>query len=482
MVRPSPRSTLQRLALSFVVTFAGLELLLRLLGNDGLFSTPHVMLGPKMADLVLLRVALAFVGIDLALGVVLIHAVWRRLKSERALPLPERVPPVSVLLPVWNEGAGVRATLEAWVAQRGLDFEVLVGDDGSTDGSVAALASQLGFEARGAHEWAGLINGIAVRLFQLPHAGKGATLNALARHARHDVLVTIDADTVPTEGSLARLAAAFVDDEVDLATGVVTISNGRRNYLTGNQSAEYLKNAFSRIAWSQLDALEQVPGAFAAIRASTFRAAGGFPEDSLTEDYELTWRCVQAGLDRQRPPKVVTVLRAQVFTEGPTTVKGFIAQRTRWFAGFLSTLWRFKHLVGRGAGGSYGLVRFPLKVIDAILPALAFASLIILVRGGVETALGVSRLSIALFLVRWVWDLVVFGLALRMARELGEPARTDVASPSRPMAWALTTIEALTYVWFKHAAALRGFVFAFARVRRWEASRVPESSAAADAR
>jgi cellulose synthase/poly-beta-1,6-N-acetylglucosamine synthase-like glycosyltransferase len=125
---------------------------------------------------------------------------------------------------------------------------------------------------------------------------------------------------------------------------VVSIANGRENWLTGNQSAEYLKNALVRIAWASLGGLDQLPGAFTGVRTDVFHAAGGFPEDSLTEDYELAYRVMAFGVRRGRPPEVACVLRAQVFTHGPSTTRGFIRQRTRWFAGFLTTLARFRSM------------------------------------------------------------------------------------------------------------------------------------------
>ncbi len=464
-VARSPWKTALEVLLSFVAVFTALELFVIDIGVDPI--------GARMADVASLQAALAFVGIDLAVGLVLLRTLVKRLRSERELEVTGDVPAVSVLLPLWNEGVGARATIEAWAAQRGATHEVLVGDDGSSDGSTLALVEALGLAPVAAQQWAGVVNETPVQFFRLPHAGKGATLNALARRATHGVLVTVDADTLPTEGSLRRLAAAFRDDDVDMATGVVSIANGRGGWLLGNQSAEYLKNALVRVAWATLGGLDQVPGAFTGIRASVFQAVGGLPEDSLTEDYELTFRVMELGVQRGRAPKVVTVLRAQVFTQGPATVRGFVRQRTRWFAGFISTLVKFRKLVLDPRAGAYGLVRLPLKVVDAVLPALAFLSLVVLVRGGAVSALGISRLSMALFLVRWLWDLAIFGLALQASKWLGNVASTERAAPVRPLAWVLTGLEALTYVWLKHVAALRGTVWALWRSRRWEPSREP---------
>lgn len=119
-----------------------------------------------------------------------------------------------------------------------------------------------------------------------------------------------------------------------------------------------------------------------ALRATEFHAAGGFPTDSLTEDSELAFRLIARGAETGRPPVVVAVVGAQVFTEVPVTLAGFVRQRTRWFAGFLTTLFRFHRLVLDSRGGGFGIVRLPLMVVDAVLTLVALASLVVLVREG----------------------------------------------------------------------------------------------------
>jgi cellulose synthase/poly-beta-1,6-N-acetylglucosamine synthase-like glycosyltransferase len=419
----------------------------------------------------LLAIAVFFIGYDVALGLVLIGTLVTSFRSAVRTTTVAEPPAVSVLIAAWNEVEALSDTVRRWAAQDGVRFEILVGDDGSTDGTVAGLVRDLGLARVGADSFAGDLDGVPVRVFSLPHGGKGATLNALAPHAQHAVLVTIDADTTPAPHALSLVARAFVDADVDVATGVVSIRNGRAGWLLANQSAEYLKNAWVRIAWSALGALEQVPGAFLGIRAPLFASAGGFPTDSLTEDYELTFRCLVHGLVLGRTPVVVVVPAAQVFTDGPGTVAGFIRQRTRWFAGFLTTLFRFRALIGRRGTGAFGLVRLPLKLVDAVLPAIAFASLVVLVSGGVHAAFGIMRVSIVLFAVRWVWDLFVYACATLSSDRLGSPEMSAAAAPPSLLGWVLTALEALTYVWFKHFAALRGIVWAVRRVQTWETSR-----------
>ena len=443
-----------------------------------------------------LRIAVVFVGYDLAIGLVLLPAIAVRLACDRRLVArPAEVTPVSILVAAYQEEACIVDTVARAAAslERGHEgVEIVVGDDGSTDGTLRALgkAFSLGEPGeRGARRGVVITpSGARVPLvvLSLPHRGKGATLNALAAVARHPVLVTLDADTWPEAGAIDGLAAAFVDPRVGMAAGVVMVKNGRSNWLTRHQSAEYLKNALVRIGWASLGGLDQVPGAFSGIRAELLRSAGGFPTDSLTEDYEVTFRVMRAGAASVRQggvlPLVVCVTEARVWTDGPTTFSGFVRQRTRWFAGFLSTLYRFRGLLFEPGTGTFGFVRLPLKVLDAVLPLLAFASLAVLLHGGIEGVARVSRASLFLFAVRWMWDLFVYALATFAAAHLGRPDH-ELASSSSPgpvLAWLGTATEALSFVWLKHVATLRGFSWAARRARTWEGSRASPPSESID--
>jgi len=433
-----------------------------------------------------LHVAVFFVAYDIAVGGVLLAVVWRRLRRDRSVAtLSGDVPPASVLIAAFNEAGdarttGIVATVRAIAAQSGLAFEILVGDDGSRDGTYEAVVRAFGLEAVSEEAVGSVVradrSAVVVRAVRLGHAGKGATLNALAARAHHPVLITMDADTTPAPSALAHLASAFTDPKVEAAAGVVSVRNAG-SILTRHQYAEYVKNSIVRIGWSGLGGLEQVPGAFAGIRADAFAQAGGFPTDSLTEDYELTYRLVDHGLSKGYVPLVVTVPRAQVFTDVPETFRGFIRQRTRWFAGFLSTLYRFRHLLFRSGAGGFGVMRLPLKLIDAVVPVLAFISLAVVMRGAGSPVLAVSALAMGLFTLRWVWDLFFYGAALHLARELGDADETAKVAPHLAAGWLCTATEVATYMWLKHAAVLRAYGWVVGRVRTWESSREPAGEA-----
>jgi cellulose synthase/poly-beta-1,6-N-acetylglucosamine synthase-like glycosyltransferase len=397
---------------------------------------------------------------------------------------------VSVLIAAYNEASdsedrGIVATVRALAAQTCVSFEVLVGDDGSQDRTYDSLVHAFDLRATEDGHRGELVRtdgtGVPIRSFRFAHAGKGATLNALASRASHEVLVTLDADTMPGAYALSSLASAFDDPRVEMAAGVLSVRSAD-SLLARYQRAEYRKNAVMRLGWSALGALEQVPGAFAGVRAASFREAGGFPTDSLTEDYEIAYRLVQRFAATGRVPIVVTVPSARAFTDVPTTVGGLLRQRTRWFAGFLSTLFRFRGLIGQTRAGGFGVVRFPLKVFEALMPILAFASLFAIVHAAGSPVLSVSRIALGIVVVKWLWDLTFYAVALRLGGRVGAPGPGDLADDARSKEWICAMTEAFTYIWIRYLAALRAYGWVMRRVRTWEPSRPSSGRAGPSAR
>ena len=462
-------------ALSLAGTMAIVELFMR--RGLGAYAAPS------------LHLVAFFVGYDLAVGNLILFAAARRFARERAagpLPAPAQVPPASVLVAAYDEARGIVTTVRELARQQGLLFDIWVGDDGSSDGTSGALVAAFDLrpvEGGDTHE--GWVRGsetgaVALHVVRLPHRGKGATLNALAARAPHPVLITVDADTRPADLALARMASAFVDPAVDSAAGMVIVRNPR-SWLTRHQAAEYLKTSVVRIGWSSLGALEQVPGAFAGLRATSFRAAGGFPTDSLTEDYEMTFRLLDLGVRSGRFPVVVTVPDAKVYTDVPDTFRGFVRQRTRWFAGFLTTLVRFRHLIGSPAAQSvrswcacrsssstrcsrwWPSVRSSSSSMDATAPRCS----------------PISRVTLGLFLMRWVWDLAFYARGAAHQPRLPRPAgaRRSTTAPAsdglalhRDRGAHLRLVEARGGASARTAGPLR-------RTKRWEPSREPQGQA-----
>jgi hypothetical protein len=125
-------------------------------------------------------------------------AFYRRLPAAPSAPAGAR-PGVSVLIPARNEEHNLRATLEAVLASTGIDLEVIVLDDHSTDGTAAIVRNLAGRDGRLQLETAP----------DLPAGwcGKQHACHVLAGLARHPLLVFLDADVRLAPDALARMAA-----------------------------------------------------------------------------------------------------------------------------------------------------------------------------------------------------------------------------------------------------------------------------------
>ncbi len=417
-----------------------------------------------------LHLALLFVAWDLSTNAFVSMLSLRGAHRESASKATTATLPVSVLVAAWNEESSVVQTVHSVLGQAGIELEVLVGDDGSSDATRARLIEAFTLQEVRPRVFASSDGRVVLHAF--PHRGKGHTLESLRVVAAHPVLITVDADTVLGTAALQRLAACFGDARVEAAAGSVIVREPG-GALTHFQFAEYLRNTFLRRGWSEGGVLEQVPGALAAIRASALAKAGGFPIDSITEDYEVAYRLYARAAEEGRVIRIPTIPSARAYTDPPRTLSGLIRQRTRWFAGFLTTFWRFRRLLLSPSAGAFGLVRLPIKLTDALLPLLGLASLatllFALVTGTLEGDWWLSGTSLTLLVLRAIADLSLHRLAIRA--HLQAEGRIPELEAKLSRLWVYALLDAWTYGWLKHVIVLRAYPFAYSKARHWERSR-----------
>jgi hypothetical protein len=154
---------------------------------------------------------LAYAALALALLPALVTAV--NLAVFRAPPPcgPGPRPRVSLLIPARNEENNIGAALDTALASEGVDLEVVVLDDGSTDRTAAIVAAHMQRDAR-------------LRLVAAPPlppgwCGKQHACHVLSGHARHPLLVFADADVRLAPDALARIAGLLERGGLDLASG-----------------------------------------------------------------------------------------------------------------------------------------------------------------------------------------------------------------------------------------------------------------------
>ena len=416
---------------------------------------------------------LGYFSYEVGLSVLLVASAWFGLRARRrrasAAPSDGRLQPapLTVMIAAHNERSCIFDTLQSVFSQADVDLEVIIASDGSTDGMNEALIERYALAATTGvgRRW----RGENLCLLALPKIGKGGALNAALAEVDTTVVATLDADTRLAPGALAALVEAFGSLDVTAAGGFVYVRNAAGGpWLVRYQYWEYVKNFMWRIGLAHLGVCLQVSGAFGAFRTDVLRELGGFSGASLVEDYEVIYRMHERLRRDGRRYRVEVVPEAAAYTEPPDTVPAFVHQRTRWFAGFLQTLWEYRRMVGDPKMGAMGFLMLPIKCVDAILPLWGALSLAILLAATIGGSAHWQRATLALFLTRWIIDLLLAALMWTWHRRLFPGRGREL--PAAVLAMHMAT-EGLVFNWFRQIAVLNAYSWFVRRVRKWHQPR-----------
>ncbi len=271
---------------------------------------------------------------------------------QRLQPRPEGFPPpVSIVVPAYNEAAGIEQAVRSLASSDYPEFEVIVVDDGSTDGT-GDLVDFLCLSR--------------VRVIWERNRGKAEALNTGVAAAKHDLIAAVDADTVFEEGTLGALVRPFADPGVGAVAGNTKVGN-RRSLLGLWQHIDYVTGFnLDRRLYDVLGCMPTVPGAVGAFRKSALVEVGGFSSDTLAEDTDLTIALGRRGW------KVVYAEDARGFTETPASLGALWRQRYRWSFGTMQSVWKHKRALLRRREGPIGTIGLPYLILFQIaLPLMA---------------------------------------------------------------------------------------------------------------
>jgi cellulose synthase/poly-beta-1,6-N-acetylglucosamine synthase-like glycosyltransferase/peptidoglycan/xylan/chitin deacetylase (PgdA/CDA1 family) len=270
--------------------------------------------------------------------------------------------PVSVIVPAYNEKEGIEAAVRSLAGGDYPAIEVVVVDDGSTDGT-AALVEQMRLRN--------------VRVVRVPNGGKANALNTGVALAKHDLIVTVDGDTIFEPDSIRELVQPFADPAVGAIAGNVKVGN-RERMVAAWQHIEYVIGFnLDRRLYEVLGCMPTVPGAIGAFRREALAQVGGVSDETLAEDTDVTMALCRAGW------KVVYAEKAKAWTEAPATLEQLYRQRYRWSYGTMQAMWKHRRaLWDSGPSGRFGRVGLPfLALFGVALPMLAPVVDIMLVYG-----------------------------------------------------------------------------------------------------
>jgi poly-beta-1,6-N-acetyl-D-glucosamine synthase len=365
-------------------------------------------------------------------GALLFHL----LEERRAFPDPEGDwPGVTILIPAYNEEAVIATTVGAALAVDYPELQVLVLDDGSHDGTVAAARAAAAGDPR-------------CEVIPDPvNRGKADRLNDGFRRARNDLVVVTDADT-----HLHPLAVQFLVARISRSPLVVAVAGAphvtNRGSLLSSMQVLEAASIIGLIRRTQAltGRVGVVAGVLAIFRREPVLAVGGYVPRMATEDIELTWRLLLAGWHTAYEP------RALVGMQVPTTVPALWAQRKRWARGQGEVLythlrklirWRNHHMWLLGAEALASLIW-----ISLLFTAFLVSFIELLVHG-----------SAHIFGLGLAWGVAIAVIAtVQLTIAIGIEYRYD---PSGLRAFLLAPIYPLAFWLVGGAAALHSEVRAF---------------------
>jgi cellulose synthase/poly-beta-1,6-N-acetylglucosamine synthase-like glycosyltransferase len=374
----------------------------------------------------------------LLLYVAALGAVRQRMQAQVIEDLPRAYsglePPVSILVPAYNEEATIATSVRSMLQLDYPEFEVIVVNDGSRDGTMEALREAFALVPFAEAYWRRVevkpLRGIYrstrfpnLRVIDKDNGGKADALNAGINASRFPLFCGVDADSILERSSLRSVVAPFLEDPTVIASGgTVRIANGctvRNGFLESIalpsrllpllQIVEYLRAfLFGRMGWTPFNAVLIISGAFGLFRKETVVAAGGYRSDTVGEDMELVVRLHRMHRATGTPYRIVFVPDPICWTEAPESLRVLRSQRTRWQRGLAESLTLNLGLAFSRRGGAAGWLAFPFMVLFELLgPVIEVGGYVIMLAG---LALGVvSGAALAAFL------LLAIGLGIAMS-------------------------------------------------------------------
>lgn len=286
----------------------------------------------------------------------------------RILAGSAQAPSISIIAPAYNEGATIIENVRSLLSIHYTNLEVIIVNDGSKDDSLQKLISAYNLypaeyfvyqqiRTKNIRNVYKSRNNIYRKLIVVDkeNGGKADALNVGVNIAKNNYIVCIDVDCILEQDALLKLAKPFLENSgqrVIATGGVIRIANnceiegGRLinvrlpgQFLPRVQTLEYIR-AFllGRMAWSRLNGLLLISGAFGAFDREIVIKCGGYDHKTVGEDMELVVRMRRYMEELNLPYKVAFIPDPLCWTEAPASFKILGRQRNRWTRGTIETL------------------------------------------------------------------------------------------------------------------------------------------------
>jgi biofilm PGA synthesis N-glycosyltransferase PgaC len=332
------------------------------------------------------------------------------LTDYRLLAESADAPSISILAPAYNEGHTIVENVRSLLSIYYTNLEIIIINDGSKDDSLEKLIAiydlyPIEYFYNELIQTKEIINVYKshnpvykrLKVVDKKNGGKADALNMGVNIAINDYIVCIDVDCILEQDAILKLAKPFMEysnERVIAAGGVVRIANScdvengkliqihlPTNFLARVQALEYTR-AFllGRMAWSRLNGLLLISGAFGAFEKEIVIEAGGYNTKTVGEDIELLVR-MRRYMEEKNEKYVVSFIPDPLcWTEAPSSFKILGRQRNRWARGTIETLKIHKKMFFNPRYGVLGMLSYPYWFFfEFLAPIIEFIGLLIFI-------------------------------------------------------------------------------------------------------
>ncbi|MFI2743643.1 glycosyltransferase family 2 protein [Zhouia sp. PK063] len=351
------------------------------------------------------------------------------LKDELSLLQSSNLPSISILAPAYNEEANIVANVRSLLTVDYPSYEIVIINDGSKDGTLQQLIDYFDLVVDDSIYYNFLPTKNIKKVYKSTHrsfkslkvidkenGGKADALNTGINVSSHNIVCCIDVDCILEHDALLKLIKPFLNNtkKVIASGGVIRIANsctiedGRiievklpDTFIARAQILEYFR-AFlmGRMAWSRIDGLLLISGAFGMFDKQTVIEAGGYNTKTVGEDMELLVRMRRMMRAKKIPYTVGFVPDPLCWTEVPQSWNILYRQRNRWTRGTAETLWLHKRMLFNPRYKVLGILSTPywfffewLAPIIEFLGLLFFAYLMLM--GEIDWLFAISFFFVA---------------------------------------------------------------------------------------
>lgn len=315
--------------------------------------------------------------------------------------------PVSILVPAFNEEAGIKDSVRSLLSLHYPEYEVIVINDGSKDNTLIKVIEEFDMkqvtkvitksipskEIKAIYQSETHPN---LYLIDKDNGGKADALNAGLNVGKYPYFCSVDGDSILENDAFAKVMKPIInsDGKVIASSGTVRIANGceikdgkvrnvglSSNPLVVMQVIEYLR-AFliGRIGLSRYNLVLIISGAFGVFSKKWVIEVGGYSTKTVGEDMELVVKLHRLISEKGTDHRIEYVPDPVCWTEAPESTTYLRRQRSRWHRGLIESLWTHRSMTLNKKYGGVGMISFPyFWIVEFLGPLVELGGYIFMV-------------------------------------------------------------------------------------------------------